>query len=625
MLDDSKGLDIEGSEPDAKGDTSTSRRSVNRRTVLASIGGAVTAGLAGCGGSQNDSGSGGSGGGSDQSGGSSGGGSQNLGERVPPLVIEYWTNWSQAKAEEDFLPVVAQNFEELGLTTEIKPVNGGTQLSQTFADQRTNHITKGYHESAPDRADPFEFTRIFAADYAGGNGRPNYPNWANCAYTEPALAQANAASLEERQKLINEAHKVMGEEAPVIPLIRFSYYYAARSDFIDIAGVGQSGMGPMNPHFYIQSEAKTGDSIVAGYSGFSIAESLNFLTMSSHADMYPYGHMLHSPLLEYDENRELQNMLASDYTEENEAKRFTFTLRDATFHNGDPITPEDVKFTFEQLNNNIGAYPKMDQMPLDSIETPDEKTVVFNFTDSYPLFITKVIPLWGILHKQTWVDAGAPEDPAGATITDLIGSGPFAVDDYEIGQFMKMVPHDGHPVHEPNSPVIIQSFDDSNSARQAFEAGEVGVISNIVPTILEQIKGKLGDDMEIGRLKGFLPHVLYPQSSFAPGQFKEFRKALGAAIDRQKISQIGYLGKEEPVLRGSPLLGNHPGSPPEGVVPKFTDDPTGDIEGAKALLEENGWGWDDNGNLHYPADADTSPLWPKGEEPDTGEFPCLSG
>ena len=36
-----------------------------------------------------------------------------------------------------------------------------------------------------------------------------------------------------------------------------------------------------------------------------------------------------------------------------------------------------------------------------------------------------------------------------------------------------------------------------------------------------------------------------------------------------------------------------------------------------------GWGWDGDGELHYPPDADLEPLWPEGEEPSVDDFPCL--
>jgi len=79
----------------------------------------------------------------------------------------------------------------------------------------------------------------------------------------------------------------------------------------------------------------------------------------------------------------------------------------------------------------------------------------------------------------------------------------------------------------------------------------------------------------------------------------------------------------DPIYESRVLLDTHPFSPPDDELTKFTDQPQGDSDGARRTLEEAGWGWDDDGNLRYPPDADLSPLWPQGEEPSADDFPCL--
>lgn len=73
---------------------------------------------------------------------------------------------------------------------------------------------------------------------------------------------------------------------------------------------------------------------------------------------------------------------------------------------------------------------------------------------------------------------------------------------------------------------------------------------------------------------------------------------------------------------------SHAFRPPEDEINKIVDDPTGNIDAARQVLKENGWGWDDQGNLHYPPDADPSPMWPEGEGPTSeesnGGFSCLN-
>jgi peptide/nickel transport system substrate-binding protein len=60
------------------------------------------------------------------------------------------------------------------------------------------------------------------------------------------------------------------------------------------------------------------------------------------------------------------------------------------------------------------------------------------------------------------------------------------------------------------------------------------------------------------------------------------------------------------------------------MLATITDKPEGDIEEAKQVLRDAGWGQDDDGNWHYPPDADLSPRWPKDGKPSASEFPCLT-
>jgi peptide/nickel transport system substrate-binding protein len=46
---------------------------------------------------------------------------------------------------------------------------------------------------------------------------------------------------------------------------------------------------------------------------------------------------------------------------------------------------------------------------------------------------------------------------------------------------------------------------------------------------------------------------------------------------------------------------------------------------ARNLLTDAGWGWDDDGNLRYPADVDPSPQWPDDGRPDPAGYPCYDG
>ena len=75
--------------------------------------------------------------------------------------------------------------------------------------------------------------------------------------------------------------------------------------------------------------------------------------------------------------------VASDYTISDDAKTYTFTLRDGvTFHDGTPVTIEDVKYSIDRYAEIQGESSAFSSL-VDSVEVQDDKTLVVNLKESY--------------------------------------------------------------------------------------------------------------------------------------------------------------------------------------------------------------------------------------------------
>lgn len=580
---------------------------VSRRRMLQALGASGSAALAGC----------------NMLGGGKSGSNGDLGERVPTITVEYWSNLGGlSKIKEDSAPIIKQSLEDrLGMTVEIKPVEFTTQINNTIQDKRTHHIGFWYHTNTPDRLDPHEMTRRYSADWAGGNGQANPANYANCEYTHAAVGQAEASSEEERQELVTKAHSKMSEDLTTLPIFPNYEFGAVRTDAVTLNAVGDAGVTRTNPHFYIQSETDR-DQLVSVDTPVAM-ETGNYPIIDSSGAQAIWNHLITSTLTEYDENFELQNVLAKDYEVEDGARRITVELRDATFHNGDPVTSEDVKFTYEQLANHPGAYPQASSPPYKSINVVDEKTTEFVFNQPFLPLVQKVWPRWGIMHKESWEEGGAPNNPEEFDPETIIGAGPFAIRDFSVGSHLDLTPHDGHPVYSPGHDLFLQAYRNEQTAVEAFRANEVQLAPNLSPGSLENIKNNMGDNATTVAQPGFMPFILYPQQSWSPGQFREFRAAVGAAIDRRRMSATALRGAADPELHSVPLMAAHPARPDDSDLTKMGP-PEGDEEAARQALSDAGWGWDNNDRLHYPTDKDLSPPWPAEETPDPEEFPCIN-
>jgi peptide/nickel transport system substrate-binding protein len=91
--------------------------------------------------------------------------------------------------------------------------------------------------------------------------------------------------------------------------------------------------------------------------------------------------------MEYDENFELHYYKASSLETAREGKQITVEIEDATFHNGDPVTAEDVEYTFQWNHKNGSVVPDHTVIPYENgvngIKIVDDKTIQFNLQEAY--------------------------------------------------------------------------------------------------------------------------------------------------------------------------------------------------------------------------------------------------
>jgi peptide/nickel transport system substrate-binding protein len=318
----------------------------------------------------------------------------------------------------------------------------------------------------------------------------------------------------------------------------------------------------------------------------------------------------------------------------------TVTLKDGIkFHNGDPITAEDAAWSYNFFFSNPQVY---DVNPISNAEEPqlsepwgfidvvDDRTFRFNLSEPSPIIETLTLVRWPILHSKSWREQGAEEDADFFEPDPYIGSGPLEVVEHETSSSLRLRPSPvEHPRWNPDHDVALLGFQSNTAQTQALKAGEIDVVMEVS---LQSFKDEVSnaDNLTVVEQEtlGTLP--CYAQCDVAPTKFKEFRAAFSATLDREKFNQLVYGGEATPQFAGTLLArsenGSHPWRGPEDRLKKFTTNPAGEPEKARQMLADNGWGWDDNGNLHYPPDADLTPVWPKGtSSPDPDQFPCLNG
>src|SRR5438874_10378960 len=133
--------------------------------------------------------------------------------------------------------------------------------------------------------------------------------------------------------------------------------------------------------------------------------------------------LVYSYLMRLDENLGVQPELAESVTTSTDGKTVTIKLRTGVkFHNGDPLTSADVKYTFDRIiDPKTAAVARSFFTDVDTITAPDDATVIFNLKN----------PNAALLAYMAHPNTGIVSKKIGEANADLskketaIGSGPF--------------------------------------------------------------------------------------------------------------------------------------------------------------------------------------------------------
>lgn len=236
---------------------------------------------------------------------------------------------------------------------------------------------------------------------------------------------------------------------------------------------------------------------------------------------------------------------------------YTFELREGvTFHDGSEMTSEDVKFSLNRnrwINHPEGAGFLL--AGIESIETPDDYTVVINIKAPDVTFVSKLAyTVATILPSDAYPspDGPIPNDADSATFEEyiqeeFIGTGPYRIADFRENQSLLLEAYDGYWGEAPkNDKTLIRFYAKSSQMQVALRSGEIDVaFRHLTP---EQ-RASLADNEDIKTVEGagatirylvFNPHV-------EPAGRKEVRQAIAAEIDRDRIIDNVLAGAAAPL------------------------------------------------------------------------------
>ena len=293
--------------------------------------------------------------------------------------------------------------------------------------------------------------------------------------------------------------------------------------------------------------------------------------------MVQYG--LHDALFKPMPEGRMTPSLAESYTESTDKLTYEFTLRSGTkFHNGAPVTAEDVKFTFERYK---GAAAKALKEKVKAVEVVDERRVRFHLHAPWPDFLLfYATPASGaawIVPKQyitTVGDDGYKKHP--------IGAGPYKFVSHKPGIELVLEAFEEYWRKSPHIKRLIMKVVPDESTRLAMlKNGEADIAYLMVGAIGEEVKRDPRLKLIPSGGQSIQWVCLFDQSDpKSPWHDPRVRLAANLAIDRKAISDIESYGVAPPM--GSII-------PPEFEFALHVEPYEYNPTKAKQLLKEAGY------------------------------------
>ena len=311
--------------------------------------------------------------------------------------------------------------------------------------------------------------------------------------------------------------------------------------------------------------------------------NLNPAVQSGIVTGYPGAQLFAAPL-RYDEDWTPQPYLAKSWDVSADGLTVTLNLVDnAVFHDGTPITSEDVAFSVD----TIKAHHPFKSMfePVVSVDTPDAHTAVLNLSKPHPaLMLAMSGQLMAIIPKHIYGD-GQDRKTHPRNTENVVGSGPFKLVEYKSGEHVILERFDdffieGRPYLDK---VVMRIITDPAARAIAYENGEIhmGAFESL-PRIINRLKevdsltvtdegyGGIGplDWLAMNTTKGPLADV-------------NVRKAIAYAVDKNFILNALMQG-----TASDSKTGIHPDSPFYNANVEGYDL---DLDKSRALLDAAGY------------------------------------
>ncbi|MEM7723264.1 MAG: ABC transporter substrate-binding protein [Pseudomonadota bacterium] len=499
-------------------------------------------------------------------------------------------------AEFQFTQLIAQEWRKLGLDVNVE-VMPWEQMIQAIWFSRDEWDTTAWQMvGRPERSDPDEIVYNLFHSTTAEQGF-NFIGYNNPEYDALVEQQRVTLDPEERREIVRAAQALLAEDQPNMMLAHPQSTYAFNTSVWNPdTVVDQSGIGIRNTWSYIQMEPM-GDQTDIILNSSDNVTAINPLYISGGTDSW-ITELVWDRLMRIGPDG-LPQLWAAESYEWIDDTTITVTLRDdMMWHDGMPVTPEDVVFSFEAAGSGEAPMysPFVSGIADMSIDGMD---ITFALSQPSAPFLTASLAKINIIPKHIWEpvieEQLTLETNAESFQEDVpIGSGPYRFSSWTLNEEVVLEANTDHWAAPGAERWILRIVPNVEAALGMLRSGEINFLSDF-PGDPSVVVAAAEEDPNLTAVSTVDIGFRYVAFNHRRPPFNDpaFRRALSAAVDRRLIVGAAFRGFAVPSNSVvSPALDYwHNEATVEGME--------AGIELAQEMLAEAGYEVID-GRLHYP-------------------------
>ena len=281
----------------------------------------------------------------------------------------------------------------------------------------------------------------------------------------------------------------------------------------------------------VPSHAKRGGNLKIGLTGGGTTDHIDPHQGLTYQDTSRLQ-SLYDPLVQIDANANTQYMLAKSITATNgNFTQWEIKLKPGiTFHNGKPLTAEDVVFSFQRILKGAGGFPFSGANPLGPIDIKNTKavdthTVLVKMTKPYSSFVSQLAASWVYLYIA----------PVGFDVNKPVGTGPFMFQSFKAGSqsVFKRNPHYWSTGLPYVDTLTIIDFTDTVSLADALTTGVIHAAGTLDGPQMASLTNTSGVKAVPAKSGGIVPFTMRVDQR--PFNDVHVRQAMRLLVDRPQL------------------------------------------------------------------------------------------